>query len=43
MPEFGHDASTYADGLDWIYSPQADAGFVLLLLRHRAFSDLVVA
>jgi hypothetical protein len=43
MPEFGHDASTHADGLDWVYSPQADARFVLFLLCRGAFSDLVVA
>jgi hypothetical protein len=43
MPKFGNDASTNAHGLDWFYPPQADARFVLFLLRYRAFSDLVVA
>jgi hypothetical protein len=43
MPEFGHDASTNADRLDWVYSPAAYARFVLFLLCYGTFSDLVVA
>jgi hypothetical protein len=33
---------TWTYGLDWVYSPQADARFVLFLLCYLAFSDLAV-
>jgi hypothetical protein len=42
MPKFGNDASTGHDRLDRVYSPQADAWFVLFLLCYGAFSDLAL-